>query len=249
MRTLSEKFLRTQMTSHEQTKTPPDADAVIHQLTHPFNRGIGCLLLCVLKIVKWLKRVSWSTQGIEHIYTHEMPVLFASNHTSHIDTHVIMDVLPQDIRRRTAVAAAFDHFADADGKSLYKRVIQALIASVWNAFGIERRKYPLRSIRTMQSLIENNWSIVIYPEGTRSRTGDIGRFKPGLAVIAKKTNRPVIPICVKGGLMVLPEATYIPKHGKISISFGKPLYFDENDTSESFMERVEQSVQAMYTKS
>jgi len=42
---------------------------------------------------------------------------------------------------------------------------------------------------------------------------------------------------------------YIPKHGKISISFGKPLYFVESDTSESFMERVEQSVRAMHAES
>ncbi len=249
MRRLSEKFLRTQMTSHEQTKTPLDADAVIHQLTHPFNRGIGRLLLCALKIVKWVKRISWTTQGIKVVTLEEMPVLFASNHTSHIDTHVIMDALPKNIRRRTAVAAAFDHFADADGKSIHKRVIQFFVASLWNAFSIERRKSPLRSIRTMQSLLAQGWSIVIYPEGTRSRTGDIARFKPGLAVVAKKTNRPVIPICVKGGLRVLPEATYIPKRGNISISFGKPLYFDENDTSESFMKRVERSVRAMHAES
>ena len=246
---LSEKFLRTQMTSREQTKSPPDADAVIHQLTHPFNRGIGCLLLCALKLVKWVKRISWTTKGVEQLTLVDMPVLFASNHTSHVDTHVIMNVLPKNIRRQTAVAAAFDHFADADGKSFHKRIIQFLVASLWNAFSIERRKSPLRSIRTMQSLLEKHWSIVIYPEGTRSRTGDIARFKPGLAVVAKKTNRPVIPICVKDGLTVLPEATYIPKHGKISISFGKPLYFDESDTSESFMERVEQSVRAMHAES
>ena len=249
MRKLSEKFLRTQMTSQEQTKSPPDADAVIHQLTHPFNRGIGCLLLCALQFVKWLKRISWAVTGTDNIKLSEMPVLFASNHTSHVDTHVIMDVLPKDIRSHTAVAAAFDHFADADGKSLHKRVIQFLVASLWNAFSIERRKSPLRSIRTMQSLLEKNWSIVIYPEGTRSRTGDIARFKPGLAVVAKRSNCPVIPICVKGGLTVLPEAMYIPKHGKISISFGKPLYFVESDTSESFMERVEQSVRAMHAES
>ena len=237
------------MTSQEQTKKPPDVDAVIHQLTHPFNRGIGCLLLCALKIVKCMKRISWTTRGVEDVNKQDMPVLFASNHTSHVDTHVIMDVIPRNIRRRTAVAAAFDHFADADGKSVHKRVIQFLVASLWNAFSIERRKSPLRSIRTMQSLLEEGWSIVIYPEGTRSRTGNIARFKAGLAVVAKKSDRPVIPVCIKGGLTVLPEATHIPKHGKIRISFGKPLYFDEYDTSESFMERVEQSVRAMHAES
>ena len=164
--------------------------------------------------------VSWKSIENEQCSAIEGPVIFASNHQSHVDTHVIMDTLPNHLRKTTAVAAAFDHFADREGTSPKKRFIQFLVAALWHAFGIERIKSPLRSIRTMQDLLLRGWSIVIYPEGTRSRSGEIAPFKGGLAIIAKKSGRPIIPICIQGGRNVLPEANYIPLPGVIQISYG-----------------------------
>jgi 1-acyl-sn-glycerol-3-phosphate acyltransferase len=234
------------MTSQEQkVNQPPDADAILKQFRSPILMCFRVLLLVCLRIVKVIRRVSWSTSGLKNIIQIEAPVIFASNHQSHVDTHVIMHTLPKYLRKRTAVAAAFDHFADRDGTSMKKRCIQFLVAALWHAFGIERIKSPLRSIRTMQDLLAHGWSIVIYPEGTRSRSGEIATFKGGLAVLAKKTGRPVVPIYVQGGLQILPEATYIPKSGSIKIYYGKPLHFQDGESSSEFMARVEAAVRAM----
>ena len=234
------------MTSHEQkAKAPPDADAILKQFRSPLVRCCGAILLTSLKLVKFMRRVSWKSIENEQCSAIEGPVIFASNHQSHVDTHVIMDTLPNHLRKTTAVAAAFDHFADREGTSPKKRFIQFLVAALWHAFGIERIKSPLRSIRTMQDLLLRGWSIVIYPEGTRSRSGEIAPFKGGLAIIAKKSGRPIIPICIQGGRNVLPEATYIPLPGVIQISYGKPLHFGEDESSTEFMERVETAVREM----
>ena len=237
------------MTSQEQkVNQPPDADAILKQFRSPILMCFRVLLLVCLRIVKVIRRVSWSTSGLKNIAQIESPVIFASSHQSHVDTHVIMHTLPKHLRKRTAVAAAFDHFADRDGKSRKKRCIQFLVAALWHAFGIERIKSPLRSIRTMQDLLAHGWSIVIYPEGTRSRSGEIAKFKGGLALLAKKSNRPVVPVCVQGGLQVLPESTYIPKSGSIEIYYGKPLHFKDGESSSDFMARVETAVRAMADK-
>jgi len=234
------------MTSHEQrAKAPPDAAAIVNQFRSPLVRSCRAILLPALKLVKFLRRVSWKTIGSEHFSEMEGPVIFASNHQSHADTHVITHTLPNHLRKTTAVAAAYDHFADLDGSSLKKRCIQFLVASLWHAFGIERNTSPLRSIRTMQELLLRGWSIVIYPEGTRSRSGDIATFKRGLAIIAKKSGRPIVPICVQGSRSVLPEATYIPRAGVIQISYGKPLHFREDESPAEFTERVETAVREM----
>jgi len=195
--------------------------------------------------VKWIRRVTWKASGVELLSRVDAPVIFASNHQSHVDTHVILATLPKMFRKKTAVAAAFDHFADSDGTSLKKRIIQFIVAALWHAFGIERIKSPLRSIRTMQELLSRGWSLVIYPEGTRSRTGEIASFKPGLAIVAKKSRCPVIPVYIQGGLKVLPEATYIPFSGSIHVSFGEPVHFREDESSAAFMARVETAVRAM----
>jgi len=239
------------MTSQEnnksQTPAPPDADEILNQFRLPIVRLCGAIGLPIFKIVKVLLRVSWKVRGLENIKESESPLLFAANHQSHIDTHVILDVIPKSIRKRTAAVAAFDHFADYEGNSQKKRLLHFLVTAIWHAFAFERVKSPLRSIRTMQALLDRGWSILIFPEGTRSRTGEIAPFKAGLAIVAKRTGRPVIPICIQGGGSVLAEATYIPIKGTITVSFGKPLHFEQNDTAKKFMQRVEQAVRDMET--
>jgi len=239
------RFSHTPMTSQEHSKSPPNADEILQQFSTPLLRCCRVVLLSQLRVVKWISRVNWTVHGIENLRDSETPLIFASNHQSHVDTHVILDSIPKTIRRQTAVAAAFDHFADIDGTSPRKRVLQFVVASVWHAFGIERVSSPIRSIRTMNDLIDMGWSIVIYPEGTRSRSGTIATFKPGLAVIAKKSGRPVIPVHIQGGLQVLPEATYVPKRGQMRVSFGMPIHFHQNESSKEFMARVEDSVRDM----
>ena len=234
------------MTSQEQTaKAPPDADFILKQFRSPYVRCCRLVLLASLHFVKVIRRVRWESTGTEHVNDSNAPVIFASNHQSHVDTHVIMHTLPKNYRNKTAVAAAFDHFADRDGNSKKKRILQFIVASLWHAFGIERMKSPLRSIRTMQDLLSLGWSIVIYPEGTRSRSGKIATFKGGLAVIAKKSGRPVVPVYIEGGLKVLPEATYIPFSGTIHVRYGEPLHFQEDELLANFMLRVEFAVKEL----
>lgn len=239
------------MTSQEQPKpsAPPNADDILNQFAKPMLIACRIVLLALFRVVKWIRRVHWNVRGIATLTELELPVIFASNHQSHIDTHVILATLPKKIRNHTAVAAAYDHFADSDGTSKKKRMIQFLVAAVWHAFGIDRIHSPISSIRTMQNLLLRNWSIVIYPEGTRSRTGEIAPFKPGLAVVAKKSGKPVVPIYINGGIDVLPEATYLPRSGIIHVSFGEPLHFQQDESSKDFMARVEAAIRTMASNS
>lgn len=227
----------------ESTKqVPPDADEILRQLRAPSAAMLRCVLLAGCKITKTVRRISWKGDGLETISQLASPVLFASNHQSHVDTHAILDVLPRKQRNKTAVAAAFDHFGDTEGTSFKKKCIGFTVLAVWNAFGIQRVGSSLRSMRTMVALLKEGWSVIIYPEGTRSETDTIAPFKPGLAVIAKLAKCPVIPIFVSGGRTILPKATYMPRPGTMRISFGKPLYMQKGESAANFTNRVEAAV-------
>ncbi len=231
--------------SETNKQTPPDADEILRNLHAPSVAVTRCLLLAGCKLTKILRRISWNATGLESVRQLDSPVLFASNHQSHVDTHAILDVLPRHQRGKTAVAAAFDHFGDANGTSLKKKCIQFTVLAVWNAFGIERISSPLRSIRTMSSLVNHGWSIVLYPEGTRSESDEIASFKSGLGVIAKLAECPVIPVFVTGGRTILPKATYMPRSGKMHITFGTPMLISEAESAEDFTNRVEDAVRAL----
>ncbi|MBT4583543.1 MAG: 1-acyl-sn-glycerol-3-phosphate acyltransferase [Phycisphaerae bacterium] len=231
--------------SQTQKQIPPDADEILSRLHAPSVAVARCVLLAGCKITKSVRRIRWKTTGIDSVNQLDSPVLYASNHQSHVDTHAILDVLPRKQRNKTAVAAAFDHFGDSDGTSMKKKCIQFTVLAVWNAFGIERVGSPLRSIRTMSALIKQGWSIVLYPEGTRSETDDIAPFKSGLAVVAKLAKCPVVPVFVTGGRTILPKATYMPRPGTVHISFGTPMYMEKGESAENFTNRVEQAVRAL----
>jgi 1-acyl-sn-glycerol-3-phosphate acyltransferase len=224
---------------------PPDAEEILRKLHAPSVAIARCALLAGCRIMKAFRRITWTTSGLELVEQLDSPVLFTANHQSHVDTHAILDVLSRKQRNKTTVAAAFDHFGDAEGTSLKKRFIQFTVLAVWNAFGIDRVGSPLRSIRTMSELLQRGCSIVLYPEGTRSEDHKIAPFKSGLAIVAKLAKCPVVPVFVAGGSSILPKATYMPRTGSMHISFGKPIFLQEEETAKMFTRRVEESVREM----
>ena len=105
------------------------------------------------------------------------PVIFAPNHHSHVDTPLIITVVPEPWRSTLVVAAAADYFFDT-------RVKGALAALTLNAFPIDREITSRKSSDELRRLIDEGWSLVIYPEGGRSPDGWGQEFKGGAAYLA-----------------------------------------------------------------
>ena len=155
--------------------------------------------------------------GKEHLRDLEGPVLFASNHLSLIDTPVILAALPRRWCLRIATLAA-THVLFGRGR------IAVLLASFWfNAFPFSQNP-PIRpSFEHCSSLVNRGWSILMYPEGRRSDTGQMGPFKPGVGLLAAKLGVPVVPVRVSGTKEVMPNGRAIPRRGCVEVRFGEPL--------------------------
>ena len=170
------------------------------------------------------------------------PVVFVANHNSHMDTPVILRALPSRWRRCTAVAAATDYFYDTGAK--------ALSASL--AFGT----VPLdRSSGAgvgpgqtghLNRIISDGGSLLVFPEGTRSRDGRVGRLRTGAALLAAEHELPVVPIYVSGTREVMPRGHrwMVFKAGRpglrhqLEIRFGKPIATGAGERPGEVMERV-----------
>ena len=119
------------------------------------------------------------------------PLIFAPNHHSHLDTALMVRAVPFTWRRKLVVAAAADYFFD-------KRWKAVLAALSLNAIPIDRESTGRRSADLIRELIDDGWSLVIYPEGGRSPDGWGQEFKGGAAYLSSRTGAPVVPVFIDG---------------------------------------------------
>jgi 1-acyl-sn-glycerol-3-phosphate acyltransferase len=205
-------------------------------VTRPLVRG-------GLKTLSVFRRFGWTSVGATELLDLEPPLVFAANHLSHVDTAAIMDTLPRPIRSRTAVAAALDVFGPSStGRSLRNDAMQLIVAAGFHAFAFDRHGPPLRSIRTSTQLIRQGWNLLLYPEGTRSRTGKMAPFKAGVGLLARYTRRPVVPIHVSGGRDVLPNGTFLPRPARMIVRYGSPMRIHDGESPLEFSLRVQRQV-------
>lgn len=227
---------------------PPSADEIERRFSSPVVRGLRPMVSGGVELLRHVRRFQWVPSGVEHLEQLDPPIIFAANHMSHVDTAAILGTLPRPIRNRTAVAAALDVFGSNDRKALAKvpnLCLQYLVASGFHAFAFDRHGPPLRSIRTALQLVRNGWSLLLYPEGTRSRSGEMRDFKLGVGVLARFSDRPVVPIYVCGGDQVLPCAKLLPRPGDIHVRYGRPMMFGPSDTPQDFVRRVHDAVERL----
>jgi 1-acyl-sn-glycerol-3-phosphate acyltransferase len=163
------------------------------------------------------------------------PVVFVANHTSHLDTPLILCSLPDRWRRRTAVAAAADYFFD----TWWRATGSAL---VFNTFPIERRGGALSA--TPGDLLRDGWSVVIFPEGTRSPDGWPRRFKVGAAYVAAETGVPVVPVAIRGSYAAMPRGRNWPVPGRppVTVRFGPPVRPEPGTGARELAPLIEQAV-------
>jgi len=169
--------------------------------------------------------------GIEHLVSIQRPVIFASNHQSHFDVPVILASLPARLRYRVATAMSkefFDaHFYPARFTWLewFTNSLNYWLSTFFfAAFPIPQRHAGAgQTIRYMGEMVEQGWSILIFPEGDRTNAGEINPFQPGVGMIAAHLETQVVPIRIVGLERVLHKNAKWPRMGRVDVKFGPPL--------------------------
>jgi 1-acyl-sn-glycerol-3-phosphate acyltransferase len=185
--------------------------------------------------------------GREYFRELRPPVILVANHSSHLDTPTILRALPRKWRQRTAVAAAADYFYS-------KRAIASAVALVFNTVPILRRGGGIGngSFDHVDKLIDQRWNLLMFPEGTRSRKGELGRLRSGAAVIAQQHGIPIVPVYVKGTHEAMPPGRNWPRrisHGlhsrrhKVEVHFGPPIWPGAEEQLSDVMTRVRDYLQ------
>jgi 1-acyl-sn-glycerol-3-phosphate acyltransferase len=163
------------------------------------------------------------------------PAVFAANHHSHIDTPLLLSSLPMPWRHRAVVGAAADYFFGT-------RVTGALSALVIGAIPIDRTKLSRTSTDLARDLINEGWSLVVFPEGGRSPDGWGQPFRGGAAFIAQRTDTPVVPVHIEGTGRILRKGKSTPTPSRTTVTFGEPMYCGDDEDARSFNTRIEARV-------
>jgi long-chain acyl-CoA synthetase len=209
--------------------------------------ALPLFLLPLLRVFAHLR-----VAGRENLEGVSGPVIFAANHQSIMDAPVILASLPSPLRYRVATAMGkgfFDAHFHPQRHTFLERFTNTLnyrlATFFFNTFPLsERGAGAGQAIRYMGELVAQGWSILIFPEGDRSRTGQLLPFHPGVGMIASHLKIPVVPVRIGGLEKVLHRDWKFPRPGRVGVTVGKPMLL----SGEAFGElahQVEEAVRAL----
>lgn len=199
--------------------------------------------------VKFLLGIRFRAIGFDAGKFASGPTLIIANHVSLLDTLAIRHALPESIRGRTATVGARDFFAPSDEDRGLRRLLRsATCAYVTNAYRvclIGRGDDMGDGIPRIARFLGEGWHVILFPEGTRSRTGSMGRFRMGFAHLAESTGAQVLPVWISGTDSVMPVGSPRLRHGAVSVRAGQPTRIGVGESHAEFLQRMRSEVEGL----
>ena len=163
--------------------------------------------------------------------------IYFANHTSHMDPLVLWCSLPSRVRELTRPVAAADYWE--------KGWLRRHLAKSFHAILIDRKEIKIHNspVHIIVKEIADKYSIIIFPEGGRNETGEVGEFKSGLYHLAKK--RPdieLMPVYIDNLNRILPRGEVLPVPLLSSITIGPPIWLHQREPKEVFLARARDAV-------
>ncbi len=181
-------------------------------------------------------------RGRDHV-PRQPPFILVSNHASHLDAAVLASAVPFHLRIKVFPIAAGDTFFETPA-------VAAFSALVLNALPMWRRRcgpHVMQSLR--ERLLDEPCAYLVFPEGTRTRTGAMGGFRPGVGMLVAGTSVPVVPCNIQGSFEALPPRGIFPRFKKVRLTIGAAQVFadvaDDRPGWESIALRLEASVRSL----
>jgi 1-acyl-sn-glycerol-3-phosphate acyltransferase len=183
-----------------------------------------------------------SIEGREHLKGFKGPAIFIGNHSSHMDMFVLFAALPERFRLRVAWGGAADRWFLKGRKGIRKQ--PWYFALSMNVFPVQRGG-GRAALSYAEELIDKRWSLVIFPEGTRTTTGKLGHFRHGVSILALARNLPVVPIWMDGLREMRPKGSTQIKPGPALARIGPPIYFPAGTTVSEATHTLQKAMENM----
>jgi 1-acyl-sn-glycerol-3-phosphate acyltransferase len=183
------------------TPRPPKVKQIIHRVSHKLVR-----MICA-------RRLKLRCEGSENI-PERGPFILVANHTSHVDTGVLMTAVGP-LASQIHPTAAADYWFRSRFLAWF---LQAMLGAI--PFDRKCRNIP-KAVALPAQILRNGHSLIFYPEGSRSDDGKLQAFRSTLGLIALASGAPILPAYISGACEALPKGeTFINEH-PVTVKFGK----------------------------
>jgi len=188
----------------------------------------------ILKFTKYMYKVYFrlTYSGLQNIP--KGSCIIAPNHQSYFDGFIIASLLNRKTFSRTCFYTKEKHVK-------YRWL--KFLAHHNNIILVDLNNDLRLSIQKMAGALQNNRNIMIFPEGTRTKDGEMGQFKETFAILSRELGVPVVPVAIDGTWHALPRGSRFPKpFRQINVSFLEPIY-PANDSYQMISRVVRDKIQ------
>jgi long-chain acyl-CoA synthetase len=183
----------------------------------------------------------------EAFVPHDRNVLVVANHSSHLDMGLVKVAMGEEGARLSALAAK-DYFFDTPVKRAY-------FENFTNLIPMEREGALKASLRAAGEALRRGYHLLIFPEGTRSRDGEMAAFFPTAGYLALQNGVDVLPVHLAGTFEALPPGNTLPRKADLEVRFGQVIRVEDlrkrtaalprSDAYKAATDVVEQAVRAL----
>src|ERR1041385_3432809 len=191
--------------------------------------------------------------GRERLKGFHGPALIISNHIAQIDIGFLMAALPMHLRNRLGVAMQGEKLKAMRYppknwfllKRWWEQLQYALTAAFFNVFSLPQRAKYRESFRYAGELADRGYSVVIFPEGRRTQTGEMAPFRSGIGLLATQLNLPIIPMRIDGLFpFKIAKKHYVPPY-VVQVKIGAPMKFEPSADPEEIAKALQRIVREL----
>jgi long-chain acyl-CoA synthetase len=181
------------------------------------------------------------------------PALFVSNHVTQVDPIFILAALPARMRNRLAIAMMGERLEEMRNpgsvKSWWRRWIHkikyGMVTALFNVFPLPQKTGFRESFRFAGESVDRGYSILVFPEGGRTRDGNMVDFRSGIGMLAQNLNIPVVPMRIDGLYELKIKGKYFAHTGDVSVHIGPPVYYNPDRSPAEIAEDLKEKCAAL----
>jgi long-chain acyl-CoA synthetase len=209
------------------------------QLTWPVRLFRLVMLYALILPITWLMSRA-RTFGREKLNEVRGPVLVVSNHVAMVDQALVLLALPARLRNRLVIAMEGERLwawiNPPKGTGVFGRLLGIakyfLVVSMFNVFPLPQKSGFRRSFAFAGDCVDRGNSVLVFPEGRRTETGEMDRFMDGIGLLATGLRVPVVPVRIDGLWEMKRDQKYFARPGRLIVRIGPPVSFEASESTE-----------------